>query len=189
MPRYAEVTQRAGSRRSLTGLTEAEFQALLPHVEQALVIDMHARTLDGQPRTSRRYSTYGPCPLPTSADKRLCILTDVKQHPLQEVQGQLCGLSQSTASQWIHRLHPVLNHALADQALLPARTADALATMLATHQTADSPPAPLCGMMGPNARFSVQQIPRNSKSMTVGRRRVTRSKPSSSSMSWVIFVS
>ena len=35
MPSYEEVTQRAGSLRSLTGLTEKEFQALLPHVEQA----------------------------------------------------------------------------------------------------------------------------------------------------------
>jgi hypothetical protein len=35
MPSYEEVTQRAGSLRSLTGLTEAEFQALLgswPHL-------------------------------------------------------------------------------------------------------------------------------------------------------------
>ena len=31
MPSDAEVTQRAGSLRSVTGLTETEFQALLPH--------------------------------------------------------------------------------------------------------------------------------------------------------------
>ena len=40
MPRYEEVTQRAGSLRSLTGLTAAEFQALLPHFEQAFVTYM-----------------------------------------------------------------------------------------------------------------------------------------------------
>ena len=41
MLRYEEVTQRAGSLRALTGLTEAEFQALLPLFEQALVTYMH----------------------------------------------------------------------------------------------------------------------------------------------------
>ena len=54
MPSYEEITPRAGSLRALTGLTEAEFQAFLPHFEQAFVTDMHDRTIDGQPRTSRR---------------------------------------------------------------------------------------------------------------------------------------
>ena len=58
MPRYEEVTQRAGSLQALTGLTEAEFQALLPHFEQAFVTYMHDRTIDGQPRTSRRHSRH-----------------------------------------------------------------------------------------------------------------------------------
>jgi hypothetical protein len=111
MPTDAEVTQHAGSLRSLTGLTEAEFQGLLPHFEQALLRYMHERPLDGQPRTSRRSSTYDTCPLPTSADKLLFILTYLKQNPMQEVQGQLLGMSQSNANNWIHVLHPVLNQA------------------------------------------------------------------------------
>jgi hypothetical protein len=37
MPSYEEVTQRAGSLRSMTGLTEAEFQGLFPAFERALV--------------------------------------------------------------------------------------------------------------------------------------------------------
>ena len=62
------------------------------------------------------------CPLPTTADKQLFILTYVKQNPIQEVQGQLFGMSQSNANKWIHLLHAVLNQALAPQELLPART-------------------------------------------------------------------
>jgi hypothetical protein len=81
MPSDEEVTQRTGSLRSMTGLTEAEFMALLLHFEQAFVVSMQDRTIDGQPRTSRRYSTYASCPLPTTADKLLFILTYVKQHP------------------------------------------------------------------------------------------------------------
>jgi hypothetical protein len=54
MPSYEEVTQRAGSLRALTGLTDAEFQAVLPHFEQVFVTHLHDRTIAGQPRTSRR---------------------------------------------------------------------------------------------------------------------------------------
>ena len=179
MPSYEEVTQRAGSLRSMTGLTEAEFTALLPYFEQALVTYMQDRTIDGQPRTSRRFSTYDTCPLPTMADKLLFILTYVKQHPIQEVQGQLFGMSPSNANKWIHLLHPVLNQALADQALLPARTADDLATMLTTPPTEAPSPSPLFFMMGPNDPSSVQKTLRISKRMTVARRNATRSKPSS----------
>src|ERR671918_981553 len=150
MPSYEDVTQHAGSLRALTGLTEAEFQALLPHFEQALVTSMRDRTIDGQPRTSRRYSTYSTCPLPTSADKLLFILTYVKQNPIQEVQGQLFGMSQSNANTWIHVLHPVLNQALANQELLPARTAEEFAAMFETHATDGRSTTPLFGMMVPN---------------------------------------
>jgi hypothetical protein len=95
----------------MTGLTEPEFTALLPHFERAIAAYLKDRTIDGQPRSSRRDSAYDHSPLPTMADKRLFILTDEKQHPIQEVQGQLCGMSQSHANTWIHVLHPVLNQA------------------------------------------------------------------------------
>jgi hypothetical protein len=179
MPRDEEVTQRAGSLRSLTGLTEAECEALLPHVEQALVTDMHDRTIDGQPRTSRRDTTYDTCPWPTIADKRLFILTYWKQHPIQEGQGQLCGMSQSKAHKGIHLLHPVLNRALAHQDLLPARTAAECAAMFKTPATDGSSTPPLVGMMALNVRSTARPIPKSHKTMTAASGRVTRSKTSS----------
>jgi hypothetical protein len=163
----------------MTGLTEVEFTALLPPFEQALVTYMQDRTIDGQPRTSRRYTTYDTCPLPTMADKLLFILTYVKQNPIQEVQGQLFGMSQSNANKWIHLLHPVLNHALADQELLPARTADELATILTTPSTEAPSPSPLFFMMAPNDPSSVRKTQKISKSITVAKRNATRSKTSS----------
>ena len=174
MPSYEEVTQRAGSLRALTGLTDAEFQALLPPFERAFTTSMQDRTIDGQPRTSRRYTPYDTCPLPTIADKLLFILTSVKQNPIQEVQGQLFGMSQSNANKWIHVLHPVLNQALDDQELLPARTAAEFADMFETYTTDGSSTPPLFGMMAPNVRFSARQIPKSNKNTTVGRRSVTR---------------
>jgi hypothetical protein len=179
MPSYEDVTQRAGSLRSLTGLTEAEFQALLPHFEQAFMTYMHDRTIDGQPRTSRRYTTYDTCPLPTIADKLLFILTYLKQNPIQEVQGQLFGMSQSNANKWIHLLHPVLNQALANQELLPARTAAELAALFKTHMTDGSSTTPLFGMMVLNVRSTARPIPKSNKNITAARRSATRSKTSS----------
>jgi hypothetical protein len=111
MPSYEDVTTRTGSLRAMTGLTEQEFQALLPPFEQAFVAYMHDHTIDGQPRTVRRYRTYDTCPLPTIADKLLFLLTYVKQHPIQAVQGQLFGMCQSNTNTWIHLLHAVLNQA------------------------------------------------------------------------------
>jgi Helix-turn-helix of DDE superfamily endonuclease len=179
MSRYEEVTQRAGSLRSMTSLTEAEFKALLPHFEQAFVVYMQDRTIDGQPRTSRRYTTYDTCPLPTTADQLLFILTYVKQNPIQEVQGQLFGMSQSNANKWIHLLHSVLNQALSHQDRLPARTADALAAMLAAKRTAGVPLSPLFGMMVRSDRSTVQPIPRTNRTTTAARRSAIRSKTSS----------
>jgi hypothetical protein len=179
MPSYEEVTQRAGSLRSMTGLTEAECMALLLHFAQAFVVSMQDHTIDGQPRTSRRYSTYASGPLPTTADTRLFILTYVKQNPIQEVHGQLFGMSQSHANKWIHLLHPVLTQALADQERLPARTADDLAAMLTTPPTEASAPSSLFFMTGPNDPSNVRNTRRSTKSMTVGRRNATRSKTSS----------
>jgi Helix-turn-helix of DDE superfamily endonuclease len=179
MPNYEEVIQRAGSLRAMTGFTQQEFTALLPHFEQAFLAYMADRTIDGQPPTSRRYSTYDTSPLPSMADKLLFILTYVNQNPIQEVQGQLFGMSQSNANKWLHLLHAVLNQALAHQALLPARTADDLATLLAVKRTEAGPTTALFFMMGPNAPSSVRQIPRTSKNITVARRSVTRSKTSS----------
>jgi hypothetical protein len=75
MPSDKEVTQRAGSVCARTGLTEVEFTALLPYFERALVGSMQDRASEGQPRTSRRYTTYTTCPVPRIADKLLFILT------------------------------------------------------------------------------------------------------------------
>ena len=111
MPSYEEVTQRAGSLRSMTGLTEAEFTARLPHFEQAFVTYMRNHTMDGQPRTSRRYSTYETCPVPTMADQLRFMLSYLNQHPIQAMPGQRFRMSQSNPNKWIHRLPPVLNQA------------------------------------------------------------------------------
>jgi hypothetical protein len=179
MPSYEDVTQRAGSLRVMTGLTEQEFTALLPLFEDALGAYLRDRTIDGQPRTSRRYSPYDHGPLPTMADTLLFMLTYVKQNPIQEVQGQLCGMSQSNANTWIHLLHAMLNQALAHQERLPARTANDLAALLRTVQAKGESTSPLVGMMALHGRSTARPIPKRHKHMTAASRSVTRSTTSS----------
>jgi hypothetical protein len=62
MPSDEEVTQRAGRVRAMTGITPQEFTARLPHFAHALLDSRAEHTIDGQPRTSRRYRTYEPSP-------------------------------------------------------------------------------------------------------------------------------
>jgi Helix-turn-helix of DDE superfamily endonuclease len=106
-------------------------------------------------------------------------VTYLKQNPIQEVQGQLFGMSQSNANKWIHVLHPVLNQALANQELLPARTAEEFAAMFETYSADGSSGIPLFGMMVLNVRSTARPIPKSNKNITAARRSVTRSKTSS----------
>jgi hypothetical protein len=82
----------------MTGLTEQEFTALPPHFEPACMAYSDDHTIDGQPRTSRRFRTDDTWPLPTTGDRLLFMLPSVKQHPIQAVQGPLFGMSQSHAN-------------------------------------------------------------------------------------------
>ena len=113
------------------------------------------------------------------ADKLLFILTYWKQNPIQKLQGQLFGMSQSHANKWIHLLHAVLNQALADQELLPARPADDWAARLTTSPTEASAPSALLFMMGLNGPSNGRKTRRTSKNITAARRNATRSNTSS----------
>jgi hypothetical protein len=62
MPNHEDIITRAEILQTMTGLTEQEFQALLPPFEKAFVAYLHDHTTDGQPRTVRRYSAYDHCP-------------------------------------------------------------------------------------------------------------------------------
>jgi len=93
----------------MTGFTATEFQALWPHVAPAFEPYMGPRTLDGQPRTSRRESPYVHGPFPPMADTLLFILSSWQHPPIQARQGPLFGRAPSKAHTWIPLGHAVLN--------------------------------------------------------------------------------
>jgi hypothetical protein len=107
----------------LTGLSLQAFLDLLPVFHRATAhLAYQAEQRRKQPR--QRQSGGGRKPLLRSdADRLLFILFYFKVYPLQAVQGFFFGLSQAQACDWIHRLTPVLNHALGFEHQLPARKA------------------------------------------------------------------
>src|SRR6266550_7761227 len=132
--RYAEVSQKEPKFLDVTSLTVEEFAQLVPAFEKAFQERMKEWRLDGKPRSGRWYTTYANCPLPTPEDRLLFILVYLKTNVLQVVQGELFGLPQNKANQWIHTLLPVLQMTLRRQGDAPARSMEQLAQRLGLSQ-------------------------------------------------------
>ncbi len=124
---YAQLKRNRRKLLAMTGLTLKEFKLLLPAFETAYK-ERYARrkTLAGQKR-KRRKGGGRHAVLETIEQKLLFILVYQKTYPLQVVLGELFGLSQSGANQWIHRLLPVLLKALSRLGVKPERTGSQLA--------------------------------------------------------------
>jgi hypothetical protein len=133
--RFTDVQSRPMEFLDLTSLTLDEFEQLIPPFEAAFQAHMAVWRLDGKPRTSRQFSVYKNCPLPTPEDRLFFLLTYLKTYSLQVVQGRLFGMGQSKANQWIHVLLPALQAALRTLGDAPARSLSALAQRLGVSET------------------------------------------------------
>lgn len=131
MVRYQDIKTKAYRILDLTSLTVEEFEQLAPAFEEAFVRHMREWTMEGKPRTGRAYSQYVNCPLPTSEDRLLFILSYLKVAALQVAHGAMFEMSQSNANKWIHVLLAVLYQTLRDLGDLPARHLLALQQRLA----------------------------------------------------------
>lgn len=131
MLRYAAEREKAYRILDLTSLTIDEFEQLTPSFETAFVRHMTEWTMEGLPRTGRRYSPYASSPLPTPEDRLLFILVYLKVASLQGAHGALFGMTQSNANKWIHVLLPVVHQTLEDLGDMPARHLEPLRQRLA----------------------------------------------------------
>ena len=153
MPKFDVILQSERRLRAFTGLDTATFTSFLPHFTSTMEHYLNHSTLDGYIREGDRAITYANSPLPTPADRLLFILTYLKQNAIQQLHGQLFGMSQSNVSKWVRLLLDILNSALASQRLLPARTAAELAAMLQAETTPlDLEAPPFFARMEPNDR-------------------------------------
>ena len=127
---YAELKNRSRLLQSLTGFSLTEFEVLLPSFEAAwesFEEDTFEQETRQRGRGGGRKAT-----IKGLADKLLFILFYFRQYPIQEVQGDLFGIGQPQANEWIHRLTGVLNQALGDELQLPERRSARLAEVLST---------------------------------------------------------
>lgn len=125
--RYADVSRKKRKLLNITSITIEEFEQLVPVFEEEFQERMKKWRLDGKERVNRKYSTYTNCPLSTPEDRLLFILVYLKTNNLQEIHGELFGMSQSKANQWIHTLLPVLQSTFRRLGDAPARSMQELA--------------------------------------------------------------
>ena len=195
--RCSDLQARPTEFLDWTSLTPDEFQQLVPLLETAFQAHMVAWRLDGKPRTTRRFTVYNNCPLPTPEDRLLFILAYGKTYSLQVGQGRLFGLGQSKAHQWIHALLPGLLAALRTLGDAPARSLAPLAQRLGVSEAdaatvvapleeepalVATPDAPLLPMTAPNGASSAPKTLLNRRTVIAARKRTTPSKMSCSSM-------
>ena len=117
---YETLKKKPKKLLALTGLARREFDELLPAFAQALA----GAEKQAKPKVKQRQRAPGGGRKPglrSAEDKLLFILVYTKTYPLQVVQGQLFGMSQSSANEWIHLLLPVLASALDALGVMPER--------------------------------------------------------------------
>jgi len=125
---YVALKNKPRTLRSLTGLNSNEFETLLTSFGVAW--DNFVKETFERADRKRAVGAGRIAHLKTIEDKLLFILFYYRQYPTQEAQGFFFGMSQSQASEWIHRLSGLLNQALGYEMQLPERRAAKLEAVL-----------------------------------------------------------
>ena len=121
MLRYEELKTQPRKLLSLTSLTADEFEDLLPAFERAYLKKYPiSKTMTGKARR-RKAGAGRKGSLDSISQKLLFALVYQKGYPLQSIMGELFGIGQSQANEWIHRLLPILKQALDNLGFLPER--------------------------------------------------------------------
>jgi hypothetical protein len=134
MLNYENLNEQPRKFLAATGLTQEEFEILLPNFRWAY--EKHypsGFTFDGKER-QREVGGGVKGALSKFADRLLFILVYQKTNPLQTMHGLQFGLSQAQTNYWIHRLLPVLQETLASIGMRPERDAILVATNPATTE-------------------------------------------------------
>jgi len=136
--RYVDNRNKSGVILQLTSLTVEEFEELVPLVQTDFLAHMATWTLEGKPRTGRRYSQYTTCPLPTPEDRLLFVLMYLKGAPLQTAHAAAFDLTQPKANLWLHVLMTALSKTLRTIGVSPSRHLSALAERLTSFIAAET---------------------------------------------------
>ena len=121
--------------RSLTGLSQAQFNQLLPTFAKVYQDARQVAYEKGVAAGTRQRQPGGGAKgkLPTMSDKLLFVLFYYKTYPTFDVLGTQFGMARSKANENLHRLSPLLHRALVRLGMMPHRefkTPEALKTAL-----------------------------------------------------------
>lgn len=125
---YAKIQSKPQVLKSLTGLTQSEFESLLKSFEVAWETYIEEAYIQ-KPR-ARSYGGGRHAKLLSIEDKLLFILVYFWLYPIQAVQGFLFDLGQPQAHEWVHKLTRVLYQALGYEKQLPEREPSRLKQVL-----------------------------------------------------------
>ena len=134
---YNQVRYHPKLLLAMTGLTQTEFEQLLPFFREAWDEYMSSNFREREGRKRRYGGGQRESTLTTLEDKLLFILYYAKAYPLQEILAYEFDMAQSTANEWIHILTDIIKRSLEKGGHLPERDPSSLATVLqnGTEQT------------------------------------------------------
>lgn len=126
---------------ALTGLYRSEFDELFltfkPRWKQAFKHFNTRGKRRKKPLTSRQLNK-GTKALPSSRLKLFFVLNHFKVNSIQQNEAMTYGLDQPQISRWIKLLAPILQQAIADLHLQPARTSDEMIRLFRNRQHQES---------------------------------------------------
>ncbi len=121
MLKYIELKGKPKEFLAAIGLTDEEFQALLPTFEKCYQFSSKPKPKVPKKKKQRAKGGGRKAKLPLISDKLLFVLVYQKTSQLQTMHGLQFGLSQPQTNYWIHCLLPVLQISLAEIGMKPER--------------------------------------------------------------------
>jgi hypothetical protein len=121
MLQYLELKEKPREFLAATGITDEEFQAILPTFEKCYQLSIPPKPKPTRQKKQRAGGGGRKSKLATLSDKLLFILIYQKTFQLQTMHGLQFGLSQGRVNYWVHRLLPVLQQSLSDLGMKPER--------------------------------------------------------------------
>lgn len=118
---YDELKKSPRKLVAFTSLAPDEFDLLLPAFERAYLRKYPVTKTKAGDTRKRKAGAGRKGSLVSTQQKLLFALVYQKSYPLQSVMGELFGMGQSQANEWIHNLLPILKQALDDLGYAPER--------------------------------------------------------------------
>jgi len=130
MLQYLEIKEKPREFLAATGITDEEFQALLPTFEKCYQLSLPRKAKLTKQKKQRQAGGGRKSKLGTLSDKLFFILVYQKTFQLQVMHGLQFDLSQGRVTYWVHRLLPVLQKSLSDLGMKPEREGGRVADLI-----------------------------------------------------------